>query len=401
MKSLIPPYEATRLIRESLPAIPAIQCPLNKCAGRILRETIVADRPFPPFNRSMMDGYAIRANEIDESGIFHIRTLAPAGSPARLVGTDSKSCAEIMTGAVVPDDTDCVVPYEATKRIDEKTMQLSTPSEHATGDCIHPFASDRAAGEVLLNPGTRIGSREIAVAATCGYNELSVAEMPSIAIISTGDELVDVGAQPEPHQIRRSNDRMIETAMACAHLYAQERAHLPDDYDQCKQQLQELISKNNILLLSGGVSMGKKDYIPEVLEALGLTNHFHGVTQKPGKPMGFWTNAGCAVFTLPGNPLSTLTCLHHYVIPSIFDAMGQSPTELTRTVRIDNTMGARDDFTLFVPVKLDNDNSATSHPTQNSGDLVRILNSDGYIIVPPNKDRSYSAGTAFSFYHWY
>lgn len=401
MKSLITPKQASRLILENLPQISTIQCPLDKCAGRILLEAIVADRPFPPFNRSMMDGYAIRASDIDASGTFHISIQAPAGSPEQLIGTPAQHSAEIMTGAVIPEDADCVVPYEMTKRIDDQTMQLLEPSKHTKGDCIHPYASDRPTGEVLLERGVTIGSREIAVAATCGYANLSVAKIPSITIVSTGDELVDVDLEPAPHQIRRSNDIMIETALARKHLNAEERAHLPDEADACKTALKAMIEKNEVLLISGGISMGKKDFIPAVLDELGLKNHFHGITQKPGKPMGYWTNDDCAVFTLPGNPLSTLTCLHHYVIPAIFSAMGQSEYPKAEQMSIDKELRARDDITIFLPVSISSDHVATAQPAQNSGDLVRILSSDGYIVVPPHESKSYPAGHDFDFHMWH
>ncbi|MGJ8654528.1 MAG: molybdopterin molybdotransferase MoeA [Opitutaceae bacterium] len=401
MKSLITPSEATRLILENLPKISTIQCPLDKCAGRILQETIIADRPFPPFNRSMMDGYAIRAADIDTDGQFHISIQAPAGSPEQLIGSTSKHCAEIMTGAVVPEDADCVVPYETTKRIDEQTMQLLKPSKHTTGDCIHPYASDRPTGEILLKHGAVIGSREIAVAATCGYAKLSVAKIPAITIVSTGDELVDVALEPAPHQIRRSNDIMVETALARVHLNAKERAHLPDEADECKTALKALIEKNEVILISGGISMGKKDFIPAVLDELGLTNHFHGIAQKPGKPMGYWTNSKCAVFTLPGNPLSTLTCLHHYVIPAIFSAMGKIRTKHAQKVSVGKDLRARDDITIFLPVSLSSDHVATSQPAQNSGDLVRILSSDGYIVVPPKQTKVYPTGSSFDYHAWH
>ncbi|HAV14031.1 MAG TPA: hypothetical protein DCX06_11165 [Opitutae bacterium] len=348
----------------------------------------------------MMDGYAIRAEDIDSTGTFQITIQVPAGNPEQSIGPEAKNCAEIMTGAVVPADTNCVVPYEATKRIDEQHMQLLNPKAHTTSDCIHPYASDRPAHESLLQSGTQIGSREIAVAATCGYSELSVSKIPSIAVVSTGDELVEVSQQPEPHQIRRSNDIMIETALVRAHLYTQQSAHLPDDKDACEQPLSKLIADNQIVLLSGGVSMGKKDYIPEVLNQLGLKKHFHGIAQKPGKPMGFWTNDNCAVFTLPGNPLSTLTCLHHYVIPSLFQAMGQAVATTQRSVTIDKDIRARDDFTLFLPVALNSKSVATPQPTQNSGDLVRILNSDGYIVVPPCAEKTYTSGSSFTYHCW-
>ncbi|TVP78419.1 MAG: molybdopterin molybdenumtransferase MoeA [Puniceicoccaceae bacterium] len=401
MNSLILPDEAKTRIRTNLGEIEAITCPLIKCAGRILRQGVLADRPFPPFDRSMMDGYALRAAEIGLDGHFQIKIQVPAGSSKTTLGAEPGTCAEIMTGAAVPKDTDCIVPYECTERLDSRRMRLLDPGAHQAGDCIHPCGSDLDQGEILLDPGKLIGGREIAVAASCGYDELEVTKNPSIAIVSTGDELVAVSTQPAPHQIRRSNDMAIETTLARMHLPAQTRAHLPDDPDDSVEQLKALIEDNRIVLISGGISMGKKDFIPAALNQLGLTCHFHGVAQKPGKPMGFWSHATCAVFALPGNPTSTLTCLHYYVIPALFQAMGQTQAPPPQSIRLDKTIKARDDLTIFLPVKLLANNQASPQATQNSGDLVRILSSDGFIELPPSPEKSYPAGKSFDFHPWY
>ncbi len=146
--------------------------------------------------------------------------------------------------------------------------------------------------------------------------------------------------------------------------------------------------------------MGKKDYIPGTLDELGLLNHFHGVSQKPGKPFGFWSNEHCAIFTLPGNPLSTLVALHHYVIPAIHKAMGATDGPAPRTVQLAAPVTARDDITIFLPIKLGANNTAHSAPAQNSGDLVRILQSDGTIELPPTADKTYAAGESFEFHPW-
>jgi molybdopterin molybdotransferase len=401
MKPLITPIEARQHIDAHLPTFSTIACPLDKCAGRILREPLIADRPLPPFNRSMMDGYALRATDIQTTDTFCITVQAPAGTPAQMIGNELGNCAEIMTGAVVPSDADCVVPYEVTKKLSDGRIRLINPSDHTTGNCIHFLGSDHAAGKVLLPEHVRLGSREIAVAATCGYATLQVTKMPSISIVSTGDELVDVDAQPKAHQIRRSNDLSIKTALTKAQLNTKNCTHLPDDPSISKTQLADLIETNTIVIISGGISMGKKDYIPHTLDELGLQNHFHGVAQKPGKPFGFWSNAHCAVFTLPGNPLSTLVALHHYVIPSIQQAMCASAPQRIRTVQLAKSVNARDDITVFLPIQLATNQTALDFPAQNSGDLVRILQSDGYIELPPTATKSYAAGEIFQLHTWY
>jgi molybdopterin molybdotransferase len=400
MKALISPCEARRLILAHLPPIPTIACPIDKCAGRILQETVKTDRPLPPFNRSMMDGYAIRAAEITLTGTFSICAHISAGSPAQVLNDKLGSCAEIMTGAVVPSGADCIVPYETTELLSDGRIRLLKPAEHFSGSCIHPAGSDHPANGTLLNENTRLGAREIAIAATCGYSQLQVSKIPAIAIVSTGDELVDVDVTPAPHQIRCSNDLSIKTALSNAKLSATTRTHLHDDITLSKIKLAELIRSNTFVIISGGISMGTKDYIPTALDELGLVNHFHGVKQKPGKPFGFWSSADCAVFTLPGNPLSTLVALHHYVIPAIEHAMGAPEKHSTHSVQLVDPIKTRDDITVFLPVQLEANNTARSNPAQNSGDLVRILHSDGYIALPPTIKGTYPAEQCFEFFQW-
>lgn len=400
MKALITTDEAQARIDAYLPTFPAIHCPISKCAGRILRESVTADRPLPPFNRSMMDGYAIRAAEAAQVDAFTVTGQAPAGTAPRELGPQLGSCIEIMTGAVVPADADCVVPYEVTTQTDDGRIQLNTPSDHQAGNCIHPLGSDHREGAELLSSGCVLGSREIAIAATCGRHTLEVSKMPSITLVSTGDELVNIDLEPEAHQIRRSNDVAIETALARHQINARDRIHLPDHRDTSERQLAEIIQQSNVIIITGGISMGKKDYIPAVLDQLGLVNHFHGVKQKPGKPLGFWTSSHCMVFALPGNPLSVLASLHRYVIPALFKAMGQTESTPATILKLESDVRAHDELTFFLPVKRLPNNLASPQPVQNSGDLVRILSSDGFVELPPTAARSYPAGTEFAFTPW-
>lgn len=348
----------------------------------------------------MMDGYAIRAAEINAEGIFNITDECAAGSPQITLSAEPRSCAEIMTGAILPKDADCVVPYEASKLVAAKQIQLTDSTAHRTGDCIHSLGSDRPAGETIIEAGRTIGSRETAIAASCGYDLLSVSKQASIAIVSTGDELVDISQEPKPHQIRRSNDLMIDAALKRIGFNAKECHHISDDAKCCSEELQKLTQANDILIISGGISIGKKDFIPEALNQLGFTCHFHGVAQKPGKPFGFWTSPNCAVFALPGNPISTLTCLHHYVIPALFAASGQADAIAKTSLRLSAPVRARDDITVFLPIKKETDNLAIPKPIHNSGDLVNILESDGYITLQPTPEKSYSINDEFTFHQW-
>ncbi|MEM7790102.1 MAG: molybdopterin molybdotransferase MoeA [Verrucomicrobiota bacterium] len=400
MKPLIEPSLAKELILANLPDISAIDCPLDKCAGRILRQSIASDRPMPPFDRSMMDGYALDAASAEAGRIFKVVTSVPAGAPQASIGNEPNSCAEIMTGAILPAGANCVVPYEDTERVSEHEIRITDQEPIHPGDFIHKEGSDFSSGKILVEEGTPLGSREITVAASCGYANLSVSKMPSIAIACSGDELVEVDAAPESHQIRRSNDYAIETGLARAELSAGVRLHLPDEITTVRSQLSKLIEENTFIILSGGISKGKKDFIPSILDEQDLRCHFHGVAQQPGKPMGFWSNSHCAVFALPGNPLSTLTCLHHYVIPAMRKAMMLAREVPKRSVTLAKSESVRPRLTVFLPVILQENNQALPCPPQNSGDLVRILQSDGYVEIPAGQGEA-KAGQSYPFYSWY
>ena len=400
MKQLIGPDEARQHIAKYLPRIGITRKALTECTGSVLRETIMADRPFPPFDRSMMDGYSLRAAVAETGAVIEIVGRAPAGEPRLNLSDQPHSAVEIMTGAMIPTGADCVIPYEHTRQIDETHFEITDENPIASGDFVHAKGSDFSQGKALLEEGRRIGSREIAAAATCGYTELSVSQTPRIAIACSGDELVEIASAPAAHQIRRSNDYSVESALHAASLNETTRHHLPDDSEQTRERLEDLIEKHNTLILCGGISMGKKDFIPSVLDALGFTCHFHGIAQKPGKPMGFWTRGPCSVFALPGNPLSTLTCLHHYVIPAIQSAVGLKVSAASPSVTLSASSTVRKDLTVFLPVSLGPNNTGDPRPAQNSGDLARILNSDGYIAVPSGEAQA-EAGKSYMFHPWY
>lgn len=398
MKPLIQPQQAREQIDQYLAPLPTVDSPLDQCAGRVLREDLIADRPLPPFDRAMMDGYALRAADINQVDVFKVSAQAAAGSPAQVLNTTVGSCVEIMTGAVVPAGADCVVPYEETQKIESNRIRLTAPKDARAGDAIHPCGSDRACGATLIRPGRLLGGREVAIAATCGYTSLKVSKLPAIAIVSTGDELVPVSETPAPHQIRRSNDCMIEAVLTRAGFPAQKCMHLSDDPGSTSAALAELIADHDIVLVSGGISMGKKDFIPEALTEIGLECRFHGVAQKPGKPMGFWSSPNCAVFALPGNPLSTLTCLHHYLLPALHNAGGRAANQHAKVTLAEPAKG-HPNLTVFLPVKIGEDNQATPRPAHNSGDLVGILDSDGTIELPPS-NQIYSIKSKFTFHPW-
>jgi molybdopterin molybdotransferase len=393
---------AVQLIRERMPRYGSRLVPLQSARGAILRQEIVAERDQPPFDRVTMDGIAIRFADFD-GGIrkFNVHGTQAAGAPANAIES-SGNCLEIMTGAALPDDADTVIPVERIRR-EQNLAILEDGYVPVGGQFIHARASDHAAGQSLLTPGIRIDAPEMAVLTIGGHAEIEIAQWPGVAVISTGDELVDVGEPMAEYQIRSSNDRAIAASLEKRGCSTAVRARLPDDPERLLAEIGELHDAQDILILSGGVSMGKYDYVPQILERLGVELVFHKILQRPGLPMWFGVSAQHKpVFALPGNPVSSLVCLVRYVVPAILEAMGATATDPHR-VQLAETVKFAPDLTCFMPVQLIHEEDgrllAMPKPTNTSGDFVSLAGTDGFVELPRGSDK-FSAGHAVFFYAW-
>ena len=395
----IKPNQVDEIIFENCYHLEKISCPIDKCTDRILRQDIFATNHFPPFDRSMMDGYAVRFEEIQLIKSFKVIAEVHAGVLPAELGNDIGNCVEIMTGAVVPSDANCIIPYEQTKKLEDGSIQLLKSFEYESGQFIHKKASDHAKGDLLLKSGSLIGSRQIAVAASCGFDKLKVSKKPSVTILTTGDELVHISQKPKPFQMRRTNDCVIASLLNKSNLHAKKMIHLVDDFDLIQSNIARELKNSDFLIISGGVSKGVKDFVPKVLDSLKLKNEFHGVLQKPGKPFGFWSEDNKAVFALPGNPLSVLVCMHRYVLPALIKAQGQVLSD-SHKVRLNESISVSDKLTIFMPVKFVSSDAVMPMPAKNSGDLVSVLFTDGFIELKPNLTKRYEAGSQIDFYPW-
>jgi molybdopterin molybdotransferase len=370
-------------------------------AGRALRQRVAAERDQPPFDRVTMDGIAIAwADFADGRRRFPVQALQAAGDPA--LQLKPGRCIEIMTGAALPEGADCIVPVE---RITVTNGVAEIEPDYAARErqFIHGRGSDHVKDAELLAPGTRISPMDVAVIASCGLTGVAVSEVPAIRVISTGNELVPAGEPIEPHQIRMSNGPAI-IAMLGRHGYPRaEHDHIRDDPDALGERIAEHLDAAGVLVLSGGVSMGKADYLPGVLGSLGVEVVFHKVSQRPGKPM--WFGIGPqrqAVFALPGNPVSTLVCCRHYVIPALDAAAGlREPLPEFANLARDVTFEPR--LTCFLPAKIV---SSVGGPllampvhTNTSGDFASLSGTDGYVELPLEQS-GFPAGTPVRLYRW-
>jgi molybdopterin molybdotransferase len=394
--------EATRLILETMPAWPAERVPLADAAGAVLREEVVAERDQPPFDRVTMDGIAVAAAALQDGHRRFTVTGTQGAGAAALRLASREACIEVMTGSVLPAGADTVIPVERIVR-DGTSAAVEPGYEVTPGQCVHRRGSDHGRGEVLLTPGVTLGPAEMAILTIGGKADVAVSRWPRISVVSTGDELVEAGAPIADYQIRSSNDRALDAALRQRGYERVRRATLRDDPGVLRREIGRLHAESDVVILSGGVSMGQFDHVPRVLADLGVRTVFHKVTQRPGLPLWFGRDeAGKVAFALPGNPVSSLVCLVRYVLPGLAAAMGATPRPLPR-LRLASAVDFAPDLTWFLPVTLhwgtDGEVTAAPRPTNTSGDFVSLRGTDGFVELPRDRER-FPAGYAADFYHW-
>ena len=410
------------------------EIPFLEATGRILKEEIVADRDFPPFDRVSMDGIAI-VYAVFESGRreFSIENMQAAGSK-QVTLQNTENCIEAMTGAVLPKNTDAVIPYELISIKDGKaTVNLEEIKQLQN---VHLQGKDRKTGDILIQINTVISPAEIGVLATVGKASVKVAKQPKVMIISTGDELVEVSENPLAHQIRRSNSYTLVALLESLHIRA-ETAHIVDDKPLLKQKIKQFLIDYDVLLFSGAVSKGKFDFVPEVLDELGVKKLFHRVKQRPGKPFWFGVkdvlsmseqdgrtasyginkqdenkslNTGechservkrseeshTVVFAFPGNPVSTFVGCVKYFYPWYKKSIGIGFENQQKAILSEDYF-FKLELTYFLQVKLENNNGmlyATPITGNGSGDLANLADADAFIELPDDKS-AFKKGEVF------
>lgn len=395
--------EADRILADTAWSLPAEPVPLPESYGRILRSPLRTDRDLPPYDRATMDGIALRSAALAAGRRrFAVEAEAVAGQPAVSL-SDDRGCVRIMTGAVLPRGADAVIRSEDVM-FGDGTAEVDAGVQAPPWHNVHRTASDGRAGDVVMEPGARIGEREAAVLASVGAAQVSVSRIPRIAILTTGDEVVAVDAPVEPHQIRQSNRYAAEAILQGAGFRAGSE-HLSDDEELLRDRAGRLLAEHDVLITTGAVSMGVTDNMPRVLAGAGLQERFHRLDQRPGKPLWFGTGsvdgAPRAAFGLPGNPVSVAVCLRRYVLPFLSRLMAASPpapeeAALTEEVRFPMPL------TYYLPVALDCTGgrlAAAPRPTGSSGDYLRLMASDGFVELPAEPDR-FAAGHVAPLYRW-
>lgn len=360
---------------------------LLESAGRALAEPVTADREYPPFARSTRDGFACRAEDL-LLGTVQVMGQLRAGEAWDRGAVGAGEAVEIMTGAAVPAGADCVVMVEHARLEDGRT-RLAEGRVIAAGENIVPAGAEARAGDVLVPAGRRMGSPEIAAAASCGYAGVQVFARPRVAILATGDELVGVGEKPQAQQIRNSNSYSLAAQVAEAGgtpvLFPVVR-----DEPETTERAIEQAAACDLVLLTGGVSMGKFDFVEEALERLGAEFFFTGARIQPGKPVVFGKLPGPYFFGLPGNPISTMVTFALFGATMVRALSGESDAgPRFVSARLEAEVRVKAGLTRFLPARMTGDVHGARVRRiewQGSGDLAAAAQANGFVVIPETKD---------------
>jgi molybdopterin molybdotransferase len=366
---LILPAQADRLIGENLRGLPIESLPLVQCSGAVLRENIEAIQ---------------------------------AAGDAQLTLRQRGGCIEAMTGAMLPLGCDSVVPVEEIL-VAGGVAQLKDGVSIEAWDNVHRRGTDSRQGALLLESGTRLSPPEVAIAASAGMARVRVSAQPMLAVVSTGNELIEPGEPVLPHQVRRSNVYGVIAALRRHGFQRVADDHVRDEPAEMRARLKQHLDTHDVLILSGGVSMGRFDLVPGLLTELGVRMVFHKVAQRPGKPLWFGVaHSGPAVFALPGNPVSTLVCLSRYVIPALLAAMGEN-NPAVRKIPLGAPVSVASKFMQFVPVRTEVDewgrDWALPRVTNGSGDFTSLAGTDGFVELPAGPN-TYPKGFVTRLFRW-
>lgn len=426
-------------LKTTLSAVRAVETEsvaLLAAGGRVLRAPVKADRDLPPFDRSERDGFAVRAEDCSGGRatlLIHERTIYAGDEPGGAI--EAGTAVRIMTGAPLPDGANVAVPVEKTGETaagaDSHVESESEARARVTIDYpaikpglhVHPRGADAAAGALLLEAGTVLGPSEIAAAASVGAGDVIVSRRLRISALSTGDELVAIDETPGPASIRDCNGPVI-LAMASAHpwIHAVASYRAPDDRDVLRKTIARALDDSDVLVLSGGVSMGTKDFVPAVLADLGVEQIFHKTAIRPGKPL--WLGAapnGAHVFGLPGNPVAVQVTFREIVMPALRKLAGLARTDpLEYVLPLAAPVSKSIPFRQFVPARIvrgtevvrpgDADASAgktslcsSSHAMpiahRGSGDFVSAARAEGVIVLPEGP-QELAPGDPVAFHPW-
>ncbi len=362
------------------------QVRVGEALGFVLAQEIKTDREYPPFNRATRDGYAVFASDARAGATLKCTGEIKAGDRVTKE-LWAETCVQIMTGAAVPSGADAVVMLEHTKRDgDEVRFERAA----VAGQNFIPRGSEARAGQTLLSPGMRLGYAELALAAQVGAAELKCASKPRVAILSTGDEIVPVDSIPGRFQIRNSNSISLAAQVRLSGGKPVLLGNAMDREDDLSSKIRRGLQED-LLVLSGGVSMGKYDLVEKVLEEMKTEFYFDAVAIRPGKPAVFGKCGEKFIFGLPGNPVSTMVTFELFVAPAIDLLAGADPRDLPIVeARLGEALDEKTGVTHFLPARMEGqgvDREVKPLKWQGSGDVSALAKANCYVVVPADKEK--------------
>jgi molybdopterin molybdotransferase len=359
----------------------------------MLAEPVTADLDMPPFTKALMDGYAARTVDLGkgERILEVIEEITAGKTPARQLGP--RQAARIMTGAPLPRGADCVIAIEQTEAPGPGRVKIAQQSV-AQGQHILERGREMRAGETILEAGHRLRPQEMGLLAAVGRTQVRLYPRPRVAILPTGDEIVDASQKPGPGQIRNSNGPMLASQVERAGGTPESLGVALDTPESLRALIAEGLEKD-VLLLSGGVSAGKLDLVPGALQELGVESHFHKIQMKPGKPLFFGTRGRTLVFGLPGNPVSSHICFELFVRPALRRLMGELDAEPRMIMaRLKGEVRHKSDRPTYHPAFLVFEESGPEvdpSPWFGSADLRGLASANAFVVFPPT-DELFEAG---------
>jgi molybdopterin molybdotransferase len=366
-------------ILDAVPVQPrVVSVPLLEAMGMTLAEEVHAERDYPPFNRALMDGFAVRAADLTAGANLNvIETIAAGQVGHRAIA--SGEAAAIMTGAPLPAGSDAVLPVELVTR---RGAIISASQAIPSGYAVAPIGSDAPAGRLLLKIGIRLGPAQLGVAATVGRQQLSVFDRPSVSILATGDELIEVGQTPVGSQIRNSNSVMLHALLSRLGYRVRDLGVVRDEPNLIRPAIEAGL-KDDCLFITGGMSMGERDYVPRLLQEIGLELKISKLRIKPGKPFVFaQSNDGQTAFGLPGNPVSAFVCTLRLANRLLARQAGTTPPPLESGILRGNlpATGPRE---VYRPARRDGEWVEPLNPN-GSADLFTLALADCLVVRPEN-----------------
>ncbi|TGN00646.1 molybdopterin molybdotransferase MoeA [Leptospira yasudae] len=392
--------EAISKILSQVPKSEIEVLPLKESLGRVLAQDISADRDYPPFPRSTMDGYAIRSDRYESGKIYHCKKEIFAGMESVL--DPGEEIVKIMTGAAVPAGLDAVIKIEESEEVSKKSSETYV---RLNSKKVFPYLNIALQGEdlkrsdLVLKTGTKILMPEISLLASLGIDRVAVSSLPKVTIISTGNEVIPIDAKPNPVQIRDSNSYSLLAMLRKYEIIPQAALLVPDEESKITQALEQGLN-SDILLLSGGVSMGSMDLVPPLLKRLGVEQIFHKVHLKPGKPIWFGRKGKTAVFGLPGNPFSVQVCARIFLDPYLRSYLGL-PRLPAQRYSFFGMRKKKNSLPEYFPVCFETKEltGITAKSFNGSGDIRAGLSSDGIALHPADRSEI-NDGDVLDFLPW-